>query len=979
MSNIIKTVTLCTVLLATCFVQAQTEKHEWKTASDGPYTYSYVTNDPVGARFYKLKNGLSVILSVNKKLPRIQAYFSVKAGSKHDPEHNTGLAHYLEHLMFKGTDKFGTLDWTKESPLLARIDSLYEVYNRIKDPVMRKKIYSEIDQVSGQAAKYAIPNEYDKLINILGAEDVNAGTSYDKTVYHENIPNNAVDKYLAIQTERFRNPIFRLFHTELETVYEEKNMYMEDDFFKIIEQVFASLVPHHNYGKQTVIGSVEHLKNPSLKAIRDFYDRYYVPNNMAVVMAGDFNPSEMIKKIDQSFAFMKPKEITSYLYGKEQAIVQPIVREVFSPEPESLVLGFRFPGAASKDAQLLEVVAKMLTNGSAGLIDLNLVSAQKLLSAYAYPFVLKDYAVLLLAGHPSQQQNLDDVKKLLLDEIRKLRNGDFSDDLLASIVNNERKDKIVRNLSFKSTAEELSTAFANETDWLNVVGFIDQLAKITKQDVIDFANEYLTDKNYVVVYKRQGEDLTAVKMEKPIITPIQMNRNEQSPFLKTISEMPESAIAPVWVDYEKEVSKVKHSGLDVIAVQNKDNSLFSLSYKFPFGKWDSKMLPLALDYFNYLGTAKKSNESFKSEFYKMASSYATIIRDQNAYVTIAGLNENFEKTVALLHDLLINCNGNAEAFKAYILSVKKSRENAKEDKSIIQEGLQSYAVYGPNNPFNYILTDKELDALKEIDLLKILHDLTNTTHDILYYGPLSVNMLTENLPALKQSKTAYLIPERKQIFKEVAIKTNQVLFAHYKMAQVDISWHRTAGQYDSALEPLLSIFNTYFGGSMNSLVFQTIRESQGLAYSTYAFINQPPKKDGVYKVSGYVGTQPDKFKEASESMNKLLNNLPESQSSFSIAKSAVKKSLANNRITGEDILGNFLANEKLGEYTDIRKNHFEKIDQLNFEDVIKLHNEKLSKQPYTYYILGDRESLNMADLERLGTVKTLSLKEVFGY
>jgi predicted Zn-dependent peptidase len=179
------------LLLLHCTVNAQTatavkkpaEKYQWQTATSGGYTYKYVTNDPARARFYTLSNGLTVILSPTKKDPRIQCFVATKAGSKTDPATHTGLAHYLEHMLFKGTDKYGSLNWAKEKPLLDEIESLYEKYNSHTDSATRAAIYHQIDSVSGLAAKFAIANEYDKLMNAMGAQGTNAFTSFEQTVY----------------------------------------------------------------------------------------------------------------------------------------------------------------------------------------------------------------------------------------------------------------------------------------------------------------------------------------------------------------------------------------------------------------------------------------------------------------------------------------------------------------------------------------------------------------------------------------------------------------------------------------------------------------------------------------------------------------------------------------------------------------------------------------------------------------------------
>ncbi|MFD2145691.1 M16 family metallopeptidase [Mucilaginibacter antarcticus] len=368
-----------------------------------------------------LKNGLTVILSPTNKQPRIQAYIAVKAGSKTDPATHTGLAHYLEHMMFKGTDKYGTQDWTKEKPLLDKIDALYEQYNSTTDEAKRKQIYKEIDKTSGEAAKFSIANEYDKMMAAMGGQGTNAFTSFEQTVYTDDIPSASLDKFLALQGERFRSPVLRIFHTELEAVYEEKNRTLDDDGRKVIETTFEKLFPNNNYGKQTTIGTVEHLKNPSLNAIRNYYYTYYVPNNMGVIFSGDFNPDVVIKKIDQTFSFMKAKPVPAYTFKPEVPITSPIKADVYGPNPENLTITFRFPGASTRDARLLNLMGSMLTNGKAGLFDLDLVKKQKLLSASAGSYNLKDYSVLLMRGNPVKGQSLDDVRTLMLSELAKLR------------------------------------------------------------------------------------------------------------------------------------------------------------------------------------------------------------------------------------------------------------------------------------------------------------------------------------------------------------------------------------------------------------------------------------------------------------------------------------------------------------------------------------------------------------------------------
>ncbi|MEY8758866.1 M16 family metallopeptidase [Chryseobacterium tongliaoense] len=978
--NFLKRITIATSIAAASYCgYAYGQDFQWKEAKSNGYSYKYVTNDPTSARYYTLKNGLTVILSPTKKDPRIQTFIATKAGSKTDPSDHTGLAHYLEHMLFKGTDQFGSKDWAKEKPLLDQIDALYERYNQTKDEAKRKEIYKEIDKVSGEASKFAIANEYDKMMSGMGADGTNAFTSFEQTVYTEDIPANVTDKFLAVQGERFRQPVLRLFHTELEAVYEEKNRGLDNDPRKVYEAMFAAIFPNNNYGKQTTIGTVEHLKNPSLKAIREYFNNYYVPNNMGVIMSGDFNPDEMIAKIDKAFSYMKSKPVPEYKVGTESPITSPIVKEVYGPTPENITIGFRFPGATTKDARMLNFVGSMLTNGQAGLIDLDLVKKQKLLAAYAFPYVLKDYSVLLLQGNPTEGQSLDDVKALLLQEIDKLKKGEFSDDLIQSIVNNEKKNVIQKYEKYTSRAESLMDEFTSEVDHKAQLEYIEEISKLTKKDIMDFAARYLQDNNYVAVYKRKGEDKNIVKVDKPAITPVSVNRDDQSPFLKKVNEMPETPISPVWLNFDKDIAKNKLGNVDVLSVKNTDNDLFRLYYHFDSGKWNNKVLPLAAEYLQYLGTKNKSSEDISKEFYKLASSFNVSAGNEETYVTLEGLNENFDKTAALFENLIKNYQPDQKALDAYKARLKKSRTNAKQNKSTIMAGLRSYAQYGAQNPFNNTLSDAELDALKAEDLVNVLHDLFNFKHKVLYYGPKSGSEAVAALtPIHKVSNSLKDMPKSKT-FAQIPTDKNKVLFAHYDMVQAEIFWVRNGDAYNSGITPTVNLFNNYFGGGMGSVVFQTIRESKALAYSTYSYFSLPNKKEDKDIVTAYVGTQADKFNESTIAMNELLNTLPKSDQLFETAKSGLKKSIAAERITQDGIIFTYLRAQKLGNASDIRKNVYEQSPKLSFADINSFHDQQMKGKNYTYCLVASQDKVNEADMQKLGEVKKLTLNEIFGY
>ena len=524
-------------------------------ASCSQYRYETVPNDPLGTKIYTLDNGLKIYMSVNKEAPRIQTYIAVKVGGKNDPSETTGLAHYFEHLMFKGSEKFGTADYEAEKPLLDEIESLFETYRVTEDEAERARLYHKIDSISYLASEIFIPNEYDKLMSLIGAEGTNAYTSTDMTVYVEDIPSNQIENWARIEADRFMNPVIRGFHTELETVYEEKNMSLTNDFRKALEAMDGMLFPDHPYGTQTVLGTQEHLKNPSITNIKNYHKTYYVPNNMAICLSGDFDPDEMVGILEKYFGQMQPnKNLPEHEFTTKSIIESVVEKDVYGLEAENIMIGWKYPGAGSRDAMIAEIASSILYNGSAGLIDLNVNQKQTTLGAYGMPYTRPDAGEFLLMGNPKAGQTLEEVRDILIAETEKLRNGDFDEALLTGTINNLKLGMMNLMEENSGRADLYVQSFINGTEWKDEVAYIDNMSKVTKEDVVDWAERYLGRDNCAIVYKRQGEDKSVQKVSAPKITPIKSNRDAQSDFLAEIQNTEVAPIEPVFVDYDKDMS-----------------------------------------------------------------------------------------------------------------------------------------------------------------------------------------------------------------------------------------------------------------------------------------------------------------------------------------------------------------------------------------------------------------------------------------
>lgn len=942
------------------------------------YEYRSYPDDPINARIYTLDNGLKVYLSPYEEEPRIQTYIAVRVGSMHDPAETTGLAHYFEHMMFKGTQNFGTLDWEKEKPLIEEIERLFEIYRKETDEQKRLAIYREIDSISYIASTLAIPNEYDRLMSAIGSTGTNAGTSNDYTIYIENIPSNQAENWAMIQGDRFANPVLRLFHTELETVYEEKNMSLTSDARRASEVLYRGLFPNHPYGLQTTLGDAEHLKNPSMTNIREFFDQYYVPNNMAVVMSGDFDPDEMIRIIDRHFGHLEPSELPHLDFPAHDPITEPIVKEVTGLEAENVQLAWRFEGAASDQVPYINMIRMILFNGQAGLIDQNLNARMETLGSRAYSRSMVDYSLLNLSGRNKSGQTLDEVKELLLEQVEILKKGDFPDWLMEASINNLRLQEMRRNENIRGRAMNMAMSFMNHVPYEQSIKYLDRLSEITKGEIVAFANEHLRD-NYVVVYKRQGTPDDIPQVEKPPITPIHINRDEQSEMLRKVNASEVEEIEPVFVDYENDIVRTRTEGnLEVLYVENDLNPTFSMTYFWRMGSYHDKQLPIAAGLINFLGTETMSSEDISNAFYQLACSFNVSAGNEETRITISGLSENFPEALQLFEDLVWNGRVDQDAFARFIDNTKKAREDSKANQRTNFSALVNYARYGPDNPTRFVLTNEELDALTPDLVMQALQQMWAREHKVVYHGPKSPEEVAGLLKLYHQTPDQWDPVPSGIRFDPTETTENRVFFAHYDANQSYLQTISKGKLYDNERVPLVQMYNSYFGGGMNAIVFQEMREKRGLAYSAWSNYSSPSFPDEHYINNSFIATQNDKVVDAFTAFNELYNQMPLSETSFILAKDQIISNIRTQRIRNAGIIWNYLAAKRMGRDQDLRIALYEEIPGMTLEDISEFNQRFIQGQPKTYVILGNENMLNFEEVEKhFGPVIKLDRDELF--
>jgi predicted Zn-dependent peptidase len=623
----------------------------------------------------------------------------------------------------------------------------------------------------------------------------------------------------------------------------------------------------------------------------------------------------------------------------------------------------------------------ILNNAEAGLIDINLLQKQRVLMAGCSPLGMKDYSIHYFQGRPKNEQSLEEVKDLILEQIELVKKGEFEDWLLDAVITDFKMSEMRQLESNVARSNHMVAAFTNEISWDEYISELTEMEKITKEELVEFANRTYLEDNYAVVYKRTGEDPNKIRIVKPQITKVNVNRDSQSSFYKNLESTEAPKLTPVYVDYETDVNKAQmEKDIQVLSKANNENELFNLNYVLDMGSNNDPKLGIAIQYLEFLGTEELSAEDFKKELYKLGCAFSVNTSSERTYVSLSGLDENMEKAVDLFEKLLKNPKPDKDALGMLIGRMLKSRsDNMKNKRNILWGGLYNYGKYGEESSYTNVLSNEELKSLQPDELVEIIKSITKLEHRILYYGPKSSKdlvaalnkhrLLPEQLNPLPEIKT----------FIEKEYDSQMVYWTDYDMVQTEFIMLSKSITYDPNIVPEARIFNEYFGASMNSVVFQEIRESQGLAYSAYAGYSFGSKKDKSNYLFSYVGTQADKQPEAMSSMLDLLNNMPESETAFNIAKDAILSQIESERITKSSVLWSYERAKDLGIDYDIRKVVYEKIKDMNFEDLKAFQETYIKGKPFITVLVGSRDKINFEDLKKYGEVKELSLDEIFGY
>ncbi|HOY39185.1 MAG: insulinase family protein [Bacteroidales bacterium] len=932
---------------------------------------------PVAVDVYQLDNGLTVILSEDHTQPQVFGGVIVRAGGKDDPPDATGMAHYQEHMLFKGTQELGTTNWEAEKIHIDSIFMLYDELGKTTDEVTRANIQKKINEQSLKANEYVIPNELSNLIKVMGGTDLNAGTGQDITIYYNAFPPSEINKWLDLYSHRFENPVFRSFQAELEVVYEEKNMYSDIFIFPLLESFNKQFFKNHPYGQQTLIGSVEDLKNPSLSKMFEFFKTWYVPNNMALIIVGDFDKEAIKPMINEKFGKWVKRELPIRPVYEEKAFNGREFAEVKLSPIKLALLGFRTVPAGHSDEIVLEVCNAILSNqNQTGLLD-KLVNNNELMAAQALNMPYNDHGACLFLIVPKiLGQKLSDAEQLVMNEIDKLKSGDFDDYMIENI-----KLELYRNylLSMESNdykANMLAAAFGRYQSVEDLLSYPQKLMAITKDDVIKIAQKYYGD-NYLAFYSNMGFPKKE-KIEKPGFKPIVSNTESESQYARHFNQ-----IAPVekeitYINFENDITHVEiSSNIDIYGVKNPANDIFSLKIKIKAGYEKIPMLKYATDLMNYAHPEGVLFDDFKEKVARLGCTYSFSGNESYTEIEIIGVESNISDAIQLVGELLNKPVIDQDKINILYEGEKANRKMERSEPDAVADALFEFVKYGKASDFIDRLSLKEIKALQADSLAIAFRDACNYGVEFHYVGQNDIQTIADlckttfRFEASKFTETPVVKPIAK--FSE-----NTIYFVHKKKATQSKVYYLANGfEYTPDIQASMDAFNLYFGGDFSGLVLQEIREYRSMAYSAGAKYVAAIRKGEQTYFMGYVGTQADKTVEAMVVFDSLIRTMPEKPERLKMIQQYLLLSSSSDRPHFRSLSEQILAWKIQGFESDPAKMKKECYTNLRFTDISGFYKEHLAGKPLAICIVGDKSKIDMAELSKYGKVVFIKESSLF--
>lgn len=941
------------------------------------FLFSQVPN-ALQVEVYKLGNGLTVYLNEDHNLPMVHGMVAVKGGAKRDPADATGIAHYFEHIMFKGTDEIGTINYEAEKPYLDSIEDLYDQLGATKDEEKRLNIQKEINRISLVAADYAIPNELDKILSGMGGTNLNAGTGMERIAYYNSFPSNQIAKWIEVYSHRFINPVYRLFQSELETVYEEKNLYADNPLSKMMEEYSQNFYRKTPYGQQTILGTIEDLKNPSLRKMEEYFDTYYVANNMALIIAGDIDIESIKPLISEKFgAWRRGPDIPETGFYEEPFKGKELVTVRMTPLKVG-VNAYRGVPRNHEDEVALDVISSLLSNaGSTGFID-DLTNENKLLASIAMQDQKQELGSFMILYVPKIiGQSLNSAEELITEQLNKLKSGDFDDEMLQGVKAEMKMDE-ERNLEdMRWRTYAIADAFVYGIEWEEILSRSRRIDQLTKEDVVRTANKYFGE-NYLVFHSKMGFPKKE-KIEKPPFKPVESKNSEaKSAYAKRVEDIPVNSMEPRFIDFEHDVTgSVIERGVRSFVTKNPINSVFTIELKYGKGQYNDPLVQPAVTLFERAHPAEMSYKDFKRKLQLLGCNIFAYSNLSNTTISITGLESNLDESLALINDLFMHYSIDPDQMEYVLQTNKLDRKVEIKDIASKSDALSQYALYGNNSDFLSRMELKDLKALEVEQLVEKFQEIIQYTFDVHYCGILTPDAFNKVfLDNIEIPETLAESPGKIELERNVYHENTIFVLEDKNAIQSHINIYVEGESNDLESRIRMDGFNNYMGGDMGSLLFQEIREFRSLAYGVRGRYNPSFYFDRPGYFSGWLSTQSDKTLDALDIYDSLLFRLPRKPDRMDRIRTNLTLSINASQPSFRSKTGVVSDWIDQGYEKDPREIKYPYYMKMKFEDIVAFYEKNIKDKPWVVTIVGDTRNLDMEALAAYGKIEMLKLDKL---
>jgi predicted Zn-dependent peptidase len=461
---------------------------------------------------HRLANGLRLLMVERHDTPTVAAYITIGVGSVNETSETRGVAHLLEHMLFKGTTTLGTIDYAAEQPLLNEIEQVGSELDRLRlqpqpDPARLAALEARLKELQARHKTFVVKDVISQLYSENGAVGFNAFTSKDMTTYLVSLPANKLELWAMIESDRMKHAVLREFYTEREVIREERRRSYETNPDGLLyETLLATAFSVHPY-RNPIIGWHTDIANLTLAETQDFLHRYYAPINTTIALVGDIRPAEAMVLVERYFGDIAPGEPVPLVSAVEpEQSGEKRVTIDFDAEPQ-LAVAFHKPTLPTKDDYVFDLIDQILGQGRTSRLYKSLVEEQQLATAVSvfgapgsrYPNLFVIEAV------PRHPHTAAEVETAILAELERLRNEPVSATELAKARNRLLTDNLRALRSNNGLARMLTTYQTLAGDWRYLVSYEERISKLTDEDIRKTAQRWFIPSNRtVVVLQRKG-------------------------------------------------------------------------------------------------------------------------------------------------------------------------------------------------------------------------------------------------------------------------------------------------------------------------------------------------------------------------------------------------------------------------------------------------------------------------------------------